>query len=71
MPAEPGHISNSSITKVSRHTMSKAIYNMSPSWMQEPDACLKDVKDIDGSILLEIKEEKKSEGKRIMAVFSS
>ena len=57
MPAELGYISNSSITKVSRHTMSKAIQNMSPSWMQEPDACLKDVKDTDASILLERREE--------------
>jgi hypothetical protein len=33
---------------------------MPPSWMQEPDACLEDVKDIDASILLEIEEGKKS-----------
>ena len=60
MPAELGHISNSSITKVSRYTMSKAMQNMSPSWMQEPDACLEDVEDIDASISLEIEEGKKS-----------
>ena len=29
---------------------------MSPSWMQEPDACLEDVEDIDASNLLEIEE---------------